>query len=476
MVRWLDDGNIEYIDRIDNQVKIRGFRIETGEIETRLNQHLAIKNSAVVLQGEGVNKRLVAFYQLKSTDALTQLDINKEILKRHLLNFLPEYMLPSEYQLLENIPLTNNGKVDRRKLQLTNIIFDSSKNYRTAETKTQQQLALIFADILTRQKNAISINDSFFDLGGNSLLAVRLVSKINTQFKLSLPLAILFTASNIEQLADIVSNKGKQISESLVTIQSGGNKTPLFAIPGVGGTTLSLQAISDALGTQQPFYGLQIQGDESNSSAERILYDIAVSFISAIKKVQQSGPYKLMGHSFGGVLAYEIARLLINQGESIESLILLDSMVPSLLYSEQHIDDLTNLIDGCHSLANLYQIELVLNRKDLESLSESERNNYLASIFSQNGVEMSAEQFADYYKVAKVSEKAYRYYRPEAISNDIDVLLFKALNGNQSERPLAHDYGWSKFLTREPKIIKIEANHFTILDKKYAHTISANLT
>ncbi|RYE00952.1 MAG: amino acid adenylation domain-containing protein, partial [Sphingobacteriales bacterium] len=209
LARWLPDGTIEYLGRIDTQIKIRGFRIEAGEIEAQLNQHPDITDCAVVAQGHEANKQLIAFYVEASngTDD-TPADLTALLhdqLKAYLLQVLPEYMVPVAFVRVEAIPLTPNGKVDRRVLESRTVDIESSQTYLAPRNGIEQQLVAIWAEVLHVAPEKIGINDNFFELGGHSLLATQLVSRIRTQLGSELPLKALFEQGTIARLADVIS-------------------------------------------------------------------------------------------------------------------------------------------------------------------------------------------------------------------------------------------------------------------------------
>lgn len=205
LARWLDDGNIEYFGRIDSQVKIRGFRIETAEIESVLNQHAEIANSVVVAQSQEnedgvVNKQLIAFYVANDSAPTTDCDE----LKEHLLQTLPEYMVPMAFISLEEIPLMANGKVDRQTLEQMNISLASGQVYVAPRNELEEKLVAIWAGILQIDQGNIGINDDFFSLGGHSLLAVMLVSKVKRELEIKLPLQALFNLKTISGTAEYI--------------------------------------------------------------------------------------------------------------------------------------------------------------------------------------------------------------------------------------------------------------------------------
>jgi acyl carrier protein len=210
LARWLDDGNLEYLGRIDTQVKIRGFRIETGEVEARLNQHAAVQDSAVIAQGDGANKQLVAFYRAKDTTADQIVQLPNEELRAHLLRTLPDSMVPAAFVSLAAIPLTSNGKVDRRALERMDVLAAASRDYVAPRNATEAGRVAIWAEVLKRAPETIGVDDDFFELGGHSLLATQLISKIRGQMDVDLPLRTAFERPSIAALAQFIATAGKR--------------------------------------------------------------------------------------------------------------------------------------------------------------------------------------------------------------------------------------------------------------------------
>ncbi|MBW4569856.1 MAG: amino acid adenylation domain-containing protein [Tolypothrix carrinoi HA7290-LM1] len=203
LARYLPDGNIEFLGRIDNQVKIRGFRIELGEIEAVLSQHPAVRETVVIADEEiAGDKQLVAYIVSNQEQIPTQSAQKLALLLRQFLKEkLPEYMVPKAYVLLESLPLTPNGKVDRRALKAPDITFDKP-DYVAPRTQVEDLLVEIWAKILGKEQ--VGIHDNFFELGGHSLLATQLVSRIRDTFKIDLPVRNLFEAPTVEQLAKYI--------------------------------------------------------------------------------------------------------------------------------------------------------------------------------------------------------------------------------------------------------------------------------
>ena len=471
LARWLDDGSIEYLGRKDTQVKIRGFRIETGEIETHLNQHAMIKSNVVIAQGQEVNKRLIAFYVAEETTENETVESPNEALKTFLQKKLPEYMVPAAFVSLEAIPLTSNGKVDRRALENMSVCMETSQDYLAPRNTTENLLVNIWAEVLDLAPQKIGVNDNFFELGGHSLLAVKLMAKINTQFNQSLPLAVLFSAPSTAALAKLLLSKQVDCFDVLVPMQTKGDKTPIFAVPGAGGNVLSFQALCHALGDGQPFYGLQAVGLDGKTSPLDSVEKTAEENISALKSVQPTGPYRLIGHSYGGVVAFEMARILLQQNEKIASLIMLDSFAPSTIQSTKTLDEIKMLFEVSCALANLYGLNLNLDIKQLKQVSKSKRSDFISSIFNSLGVDITEEQFTTFYNVFSANNHCYDTYRPSKLSHDLDVFLYRASERHHDEGDLSSDYGWNQWLRSPIQKYDVKANHFSMLDKNHVQQI-----
>ncbi|MEO8382485.1 MAG: amino acid adenylation domain-containing protein [Acidobacteriota bacterium] len=210
LARRLDDGNIQYLGRIDTQVKIRGFRIETGEIEAQLNQHPKVRDSAVLARGQESDRQLVGFYQATETQPGNIIQLPHEELRAHLSRTLPDYMVPAAFVSLETIPLSSNGKVDRRTLERMDVRITSAEEYVAPRNETESQLVAIWAEVLNREPETIGAHDNFFELGGHSLLAVKLIERMR-QRGLHASLQALFTASTLAKLA-LVLERGDDLA------------------------------------------------------------------------------------------------------------------------------------------------------------------------------------------------------------------------------------------------------------------------
>ena len=319
LARYLPDGSIEFMGRIDHQVKIRGFRIELGEIESVLGQHPQLREVVVdVYEPVPGDKRLVAYLVPEGTSAPTPLEL-RDFLKPK----LPEFMVPSAFVFLHALPLTTNGKLNRKALPVPDMSLQvMDAGFIAPRNRVEKQLAEIWASILGIDR--VGIHDNFFEIGGHSLLAVKVVAEINKLLNIDLPFGAMYQSPTVEELGIIIASDNQQSSwYSLVPIQKQGSRPPLFAIH-----TITLQDLPRHLGSDQPLYFLRygMAAEISNRPVRLpLLEDLASHYIKEMQQLQPQGPYYLMGFSFGGLIAYEMACQLVANGHKVNFVGLLDT-------------------------------------------------------------------------------------------------------------------------------------------------------
>ncbi|HEX5736738.1 MAG TPA: amino acid adenylation domain-containing protein [Blastocatellia bacterium] len=324
LARYLSDGNIEFCGRADDQVKIHGFRIELGEIEAVIARS-SIASSAVVSAREDApgDKRLVAY--IVPAPHIAELD-QQEIaarLREFLTSKLPHYMIPSAFVILESLPVSRNGKVNRRMLPAPGVQKEAAGGaYVRPRNPLEYQLVEIWEELF--QIRPIGIKDSFFDLGGHSLLSVRIMDRVERLFGKKVPLATLFEGATIEYLADALVNQVERHEDSpLVPIQPCGTKRPFYYLHGdFNGGGLYCSSLARHLGKDQPFYALQPHG-LNDEAVPPTIEEMAAHHIKTLREFQPEGPYLLGGHCNGGLIAFEMARQLAERGERIDLLALI---------------------------------------------------------------------------------------------------------------------------------------------------------
>jgi amino acid adenylation domain-containing protein len=325
LVRYLPDGNIVFLGRIDNQVKIRGFRIELGEIEAMLSQNPAVREAVVLAREEPNQKQLVAYIVADEKPLPTIFEIRTWLKHR-----LPDYMVPSAYVFLDNLPLTSSGKVNRRVLpapKQSDRIVESA--YVKPGNDLDIQLVRIWENVLNLKP--IGVRDNFFEIGGDSLLAVSLFLEIEHKLDTRLPLVTLFQAPTIVQLAtQIREEQQTKHKSSLVAINPKGSKPPIFIIHGQGGVVLALNELRKYLDEDQPLYGLQSKGLSGETAPLYTIEDMAAHYCKEIRLLYPEGPYMLGGFSMGGWIAVEMANQLHRQGQHVALVALLDTAANSL--------------------------------------------------------------------------------------------------------------------------------------------------
>jgi amino acid adenylation domain-containing protein len=320
LVRLFPDGNLDFLGRRDSQVKIRGFRIELGEIESLLGQHPSVLQALVMTIGEPASQRLIAYV----TGSGTKPDPAE--LRRYLSERLPDHMIPGIILPLDEFPLTPHGKVDRTALPSPETAHLSTR-FVSPRDSLELKVAAIWEHVLGIRQ--IGVHDNFFDIGGHSLLAVRLMTQLQQDLGRSLPLSALLRGPTVEQIADALRRIAPATPNScLVPIQSAGLQPPVYCVPGAGGNVIYLSNLARHLGPDQPFYGLQAVGFDGEAPAQTSVEEMAVHYIAALRAFQPHGPYFLGGHSLGGWVAYEMAQRLIRVGEDVPLVAIIDTAVP----------------------------------------------------------------------------------------------------------------------------------------------------
>jgi amino acid adenylation domain-containing protein len=308
----LPDGNLVFLGRADRQVKIRGFRVELDEIEAVLARRPGLRQCAVVSTAAN---SLVAYYVADDAGESGQ------ELRRYLSGYLPPHMIPQGFVRVDEMPLIG-GKVDRRALPPWTP-GEGSEDVLAPTTATEMRLTALWQEALGVRSSDASAN--FFDLGGDSLRATRLITLIHREFGKEVPLATLYQRPTIVGLAAILDGDALQHQHAFIAFQSIGSRPPIFCISAAGTDPYRFRNLSDQLSTDQPFFAipLPVNGNESVT-----VEDLAKRVCQAVVRVRPEGPWVLGGYCFGGVVAFEAARQLISDGGEVRLVALFDSMTP----------------------------------------------------------------------------------------------------------------------------------------------------
>jgi amino acid adenylation domain-containing protein len=493
--KWLPDGNIELAGRNDDQVKIRGYRIELGEVKSCLLKHEGVCDAAVLAIEYSDGKELAA-YIVPQKDLDTPLNTSR--LRDDMKKSLPDYMIPSYFIQLAEFPFTPSGKIDKKALP------GPAQTSRTAEyvsprNETERKLAAVWQEVLAIEQ--VGIRDNFFDLGGHSLKAAHLVSRMYKEFNREISMREIFTSPTVEELAKRIDpgsvSQGGEPFTPLACIQPHGKNIPLFFIHIARGDVFCYAELSRQLGSDYPFYGLRSFGVDADTSPVKDIKDMAAKYIEAVRAEYPSGPYIIGGHSRGGIIAYEMAQQLRNQSESVPLLIFIDAFSPDYI---ERPDDLWSSflrvreffdVDIPSFYCQIREIPPGLSiedaRKDFDSLSREEQTDVLWKASQASG--LPAKYFPDIdtklqyriFKVSLESGQAVSRYNKNGVQPYLGrIVLFRA-SENWAVRDLVKQtdsdktLGWSRYAA-DVEVYDIEgADHASIVQFPYVQLVSEKL-
>jgi amino acid adenylation domain-containing protein len=324
LARYLPDGNLEFLGRIDFQVKIRGYRIELGEIEAALGQQPAVRESVVVARPDETGSKVLVAYIVLKPGA----EADRNDLKTFLQARLADYMVPAHFVLLEKFPLNSNGKLDRKALPAPEMGAGGAKREIVPpRDDAERDLTAIWEEIL--KVKPIGVTDNFFELGGHSFAAALLAAKIAQQLGHAVQLGTILNAPTVEKLANVIKHKLEAGSpRAVVPLQEEGDYPPLFLIAGIGGHVFTYHKFARLLGKRQPTYGIKAIGIDGSVKPPDRIEEIAAHYVREIVELRPKGPYLIGGYSVGALVAYELALQLRRRGAEVPGLIIFDQLAP----------------------------------------------------------------------------------------------------------------------------------------------------
>ncbi len=443
LVRRLPDGNIEFIGRADFQVKIRGFRVELGEIESVLEKHSAVSEAVVVAHEVNSEKRL-AGYVIASESKPSASELSRFLKDR-----LPEYMVPADFVFLETMPLTPNGKVDRKALPLPQAReVEKEEDFVAPRDNSELTMARLWEQILG--KRPISVRDNFFEIGGHSLAAARLMGQIEKEFGKNLLLTDLLQAPTVEELVAMVRLDAPSAARSaVIALQPLGSKPPFFFVHGMGGTVMRFRDLARHMAPDQPFFGIQAKGlDGAETCLDRV-EDMAEVYLQDLRSAHPEGPYYLGGYSFGGYVALEMARRLLEQGEEVRSLVLLDT----------YVGGSQSLIERFMTLSAAQKIAYVRRRARRYRKNLRRRIEFWFLPPAVKKVRRGCGAAEHSYQLRPYPER---------------IVLFRA--GEKGLRGLEEPGdGWQKYATGGLEIHELDGDHGNILNEPNVQSLAAEL-
>jgi amino acid adenylation domain-containing protein len=464
LARYRPDGNIEFLGRADHQVKIRGFRIETGEIEAVLGQHPAVREAVVLAREDAPDeKRLVAYVVADST---------ADELRHFLKDKLPEYMVPAVVVLLEALPVTPTGKVDRRALPVPDRSRpELEKAFVAPRDDLELQLAQIWEEVLGVRP--VGVRDNFFELGGHSLLAVRLFALIEKRLGKKLPLTAVFQGATVEHLAGLLRQQATPGPQSsLAPLQPGGDKRPLFLVHPAGGHVFPYIHLAQLLGSDQPCYGLQARGLEDGQDPHTRIEDMAAWYIQALQTVQPTGPYLLGGWSMGGVVAFEMAQQLHAQGQRVALLALLDGRIPT--------PDETFPEEDAEAIL-MVERYFGISFGPMESLAQLPKDEQLAFMLEQAKsaglipAELDVSQARRFVELLRSDLRATQIYGLRRYPGRITFFKASETLAGAAKDP-DPTMGWSEWASGGVEVHVVPGNHANLMYEPHVEVLAEKLT
>lgn len=489
LARMTPDGVIEYLGRIDRQIKLHGVRIDPGQIESVLVEHEAIRDAVVVVDGTGGRQRLIAYAVPDAVDAgpsrrrvpdePTTVDVPSQEAASdgawshaHTLvadvrlwcgERLPAALVPSAVVLMTQLPLSHNGKLDPTALPAPSM--ETAGPRLAPRSRMELDLLRIWQRIL--QTDDIGVTDDFFEIGGNSLLGVRLISSIRQELGIDLPIASLMDASTVAvQAATLVADRPRH-ARTLVPLRPGTGR-PTFCVAPMGGTAFCYLDLARSLPGDGPVFGLQAVGLEPGEQPHASLADIAAAHLAAARQVQPVGPLRLLGWSFGGEVAYEMARQCADDGAEAELLALVDPSLPTSLgprtpsvggYDED--EEPAVMAAYLAYLGDLYEVDVALGTAELATMSSAERRHELTARMRAAQLiapEATGGEELRLFEVFSANWRAHRNYRPKPYAGR--TLIFWAESSAGDEVAAASRREWPRLCTGETKVTALVGDHF----------------
>jgi amino acid adenylation domain-containing protein len=458
--RYLDDGNIEFLGREDGQVKVRGFRVELGEIDAAISSLPEVREAlSVAYEDASGQKSLAAYVVLREGSEMGSAAIRSRLAAK-----LPDYMVPTHVLFLSALPLSANGKIDRKALASPTAV-PSGDAYAAPRTEPEEKMVALWQELLRKER--VGITDNFFRLGGNSLLAVSLVSRAPRDLGMTIALGAVLAHPTIEGLLSSLDAPAKAPSKvrHLVTLTPRGSRPPLVLMSGLGGFAFVFRGLARFLGEEQPLHVLNAIGAEDNrESLDLSIEEMAAIYESQILAACPSGPIILGGYSFGMLVAFEIARGLHARGRAFPLLVSFDGFAPGFPrlqpLPKRLLAHAKVFLSGHPPGRRAFLRDRVrgLRARVYDRLGRAEEN--VATIpYADPETDIRLR------KVSAALWKAGLVYRPEhALPGDL-LLIKTSISdywiGNDMDDPL---YGWKDWLHGQIELVTVPGEHLTLFD------------
>jgi thioesterase domain-containing protein/acyl carrier protein len=450
-VRLRADGNIEFLGRFDEQVKIRGHRIEPGEIAACLAEHAEVRQAAVVPRvAPSGARRLIAYVVAQGAESATELP---RILAAHTAARLPAYMLPATFVIVAKLPLKPNGKLDVEVLARAGQ-RPVQESQLTPLTPTQTKMLAIWRDILRHPD--LGADDDFFEAGGDSLLAVRMLARVERELGTQISVRALVEGRTLRHIAAMLTDSlPSSLPRGVVRLRGSDAERPLFCLPGLGGVALQFERMAAIMSTQRTVYAIGLHELEIEPAVLESLVDTAGAIVRCMRAVQAHGPYSILGYSYGGNLAVEVARELVLQGQQVALVAVLDAYAPG---SARDPRGLSKVATHLRILARLrlgeardYLLPRILRRLRLKAPEQEPERPLPGSDFER--------RLAD---AEERGARAFRSYHPTPFDGRIVLVHATDLNDWMEIVDPSGTLGWGAICKGGVDVIQIGCKHLDL--------------
>ena len=484
LVYQTDKGNLVYVDRIDHQVKVQGYRVEIGEIETCLRGHQSVEEAVVVpvQLAAGVGTRLVAFAQVSELESVTGNDLREFVAEA-----LPPFMVPRRCEVLRALPLSSAGKADRQALAALAAKATELPEQPSAadvDDPLQQKLLNIWSEMLNQP-----VSDSradFFEIGGDSLMAIRLFTEIERELEVQCNPHEFFKDPTVETLAKLIRSGDETDFKAplLPLAEEPADVRPLFFAPTVSGQVTDYFHLVEQLKGVAPMYGLQMSGLRDGEEVHDNLRDAAEFYIQRMREVQPDGPYSLAGYSAGGTVCLAIAEALYEQGQRTDLMLMLDAVPPGIniaspLSSPRRlwrigrttVDRVLELFEG----ENFFQNLISRGKPPLQRLWAKiwpwakQPDVQVEFLFTRSGISSLTPQESARMQAhldTTIDFQPRRY--------PLDVVLVRSLY-DPFEGPFESDLGWSQAIQGKAQIEIVSLRHNEFLNKNFSEIVAETM-
>ncbi|MFH9405270.1 amino acid adenylation domain-containing protein [Streptomyces sp. NPDC017638] len=477
LCRWRADGELEYLGRADQQVKIRGFRIEPGEIEAALAEHPRVARAAVLARTDPAGDTCLVGYVVPTADGPP----DAAALRAHLAALVPPYMVPGAYVVVPALPLTGNGKLDRAALPAPAAGGRAAAAYEPPRGGSERLLAEMWSEVLGLPVDRVGADDNFFDLGGHSFAALRLISRMESAWDVTVPTATVFSAPTLRALAGWLDERPPAPAPSpLVPLHAGGGLPPLILVHPVGGHVLCYTSLAAALGPDRPVHALVARGMREGERPAARIEDMAADYLDALAEAGHDGPLVLGGWSLGGVVAFEMARQATLRDGRTPPVVLIDSHAPGRYGPDATAPDEAELIaDFAADWERSAGPPLGVHRAALAGRTAQECRAHLLQRARRAGLldaEDGPAHLSRLLDLYAANRAALARYRPDGPHHG-RLLVLSATDATDVSTgdEAGADRGWRHRTTGRVDVRPVPGDHYTLLREPNLTDLAAEL-